>query len=237
MPETGDAIETQATWDDFFVHNPASRHRRRFIKDLIRRYCPHPRSILDVGCADGRLLEELRTDFGARITGIEPHRAEAPERLKGAMGGFHSFSIEESYIRETFDLVVMTEVLEHTRDDGAALDNLARMTAGHLLLTVPAGPLLRTDVTMGHIRHYTPEGLRALAERHGFKTVACFAWGFPFHSLYRYLVDVFAGPVTESFGKRRYGLLQKAIAKALHLLFFLNSGNRGNQLFYLGKNV
>ena len=235
MPETGDAIETQATWDDFFVYNPASRHRRRFIKALIRAHCPRPRSILDVGCADGRLLEELRAEFGSRITGIEPHRDSAPERLKTNMGGFHSFSIEDSALGETFDLTVMTEVLEHTKNDSAAMENLAKMTAGHLLLTVPAGPILNTDVTMGHLRHYTRESLTALAERHGFSTVACFSWGFPFHSLYRVLVDLFPSAVTGSFGKTNYGPLQKATANFLYLLFYMNFSGHGNQLFYLGK--
>ncbi|OGR68451.1 MAG: hypothetical protein A2081_04750 [Elusimicrobia bacterium GWC2_61_19] len=237
MQETTSIKDTHSSWDDFFVYNPASRHRRRIIKSLIRKNCPQARSILDVGCGDGRLLENLQAEFGAKIYGIELNKSSAPERLKGLLSGFHSFNIETSCLPEKFDLVVMTEVLEHTRDDSAAMANLARMTSGHLLLTVPAGPIRSTDVPMGHLRHYTEETLRALAERHGFRTVACFAWGFPFHSFYRTLLDLFPGGVTGTFGRPKYGPLQKAVSNLFYLLFYANLSSSGCQLFYIGEKT
>lgn len=237
MPETAEIKDTHSSWDDFFVYNPASRHRRRFIKALIRAHCPRPRSILDVGCGDGRLLEELRGEFGSAITGVELNQSSAPERLKGELAAFHCFNIEDGALPVAFDLTVMTEVLEHTKDDSAAMANLAKMTAGHLLLTVPSGPIRSTDVPMGHLRHYTEEAIRALAERHGFRTVACFSWGFPFHSLYRALLDLFPAGATGAFGRAKYGPLQKLVSNLLHLLFYLNSARSGCQLFYLGEKT
>lgn len=235
MPELPDVASTQSSWDDFFVYNPVSRHRRRLIKRLIRAHCVPFRTLLDIGCGDGRMLEALRADFGCEIHGLEPNPTSAPERLRGQLAGFYPLDIEKGAAARTFDLITMTEVLEHTADDEAAMANIAAMAGRYLLLTVPAGPIRGTDVPMGHRRHYTERDLRELAGRHGFTPVASFAWGFPFHSLYRVLVDKVADAAMSAFGQTRYGPLQKLVSNLLYLLFFLNIPGRGCQLFYLGE--
>lgn len=229
--------DTQSSWDDFFVYNPASRHRRMIIKGLLRGLGVPFKKILDIGCGSGRMLEELHAEFKSAIYGMEPNCTSAEERLKSVLNGFYPLDIEKSALDATFDLVMMTEVLEHTEDDAKALANVAKMAGRFLLLTVPAGPVRSTDVTMGHKRHYTAAALRGLAERSGFRTLACFAWGFPFHSIYRALLDVAPGQVVSAFGQHRYGPLQKLILNLIYPFFFLNSSKRGCQLFYLGEKL
>lgn len=237
MPDGRRIKDEHSSWDDFFVYNPASRHRRRLMKRLLRAHCGKIASVLDIGCGDGRLLEELRAELGASLHGIEINKSSAPERLKGDLASFHTINVEREALPHTFDLVVLSEVLEHIPDQEAALANISRMAGKYLLLTVPAGPVRKTDVLMGHLRHYTAEELAALTAKHGFRPLACFAWGFPFHSFYRFLLDVFPGAAAGGFGKPRYGFLQKAVSNLLHALFFLNSGGAGCQLFYLGEKT
>lgn len=228
---------THSSWDDFFIYNPASRHRRRIIKGLLRGLGAPFKKALDIGCGSGRMLEELRADFGCEIYGIEPNPTSAADRLKSALNGFYPLDIETGALPGTFDLILMTEVLEHTVDDGAALANVARMAGKYLVLTVPAGPIRDTDVDMGHKRHYTAASLQALVEKNGFRTLSCFAWGFPFHSLYRALLDLAPGQAVSTFGQSRYGTAQKFISGLIHPFFFLNSSKRGCQLFYLGEKL
>ncbi len=70
---------------------------------------------------------------------------------------------------ETYDTVVMVNVLEHIEDDAAAVAGLHRMLkpGGTLLVFVPAMPFLfsRLDEVVGHYRRYTKDVLtRCLAE-------------------------------------------------------------------------
>jgi len=80
-----------------------------------------------------------------------------------------------------FDRVAVVDMLEHAPDEGAFVRELARITraGGRLVVNTPhlKRTLLRrvrhaigqTDEKHGHLRPgYTPEGLRALLESHGF---------------------------------------------------------------------
>src|SRR5438046_4396422 len=51
----------ETKWDDMKRYGPFSRHIRRILKDMIRPL--KIESVLDVGCGQGSLLEELRTEF------------------------------------------------------------------------------------------------------------------------------------------------------------------------------
>ncbi len=74
-----------------------------------------------------------------------------------------------------FDLVVMTDVLEHLDDPGAALRALhARLKpGGSILITVPAGPWMWSDhdVTHHHRRRFRARELDALLRVAGFETI------------------------------------------------------------------
>ena len=109
------------------------------------------------------------------------------------------------------------------------------MTKHWLLVTVPSGKVYPSDKAMGHTRHYSNASLRALMEGAGFKTRRCFQWGFPFHVLYRYLLNLSTDKMLQGFGQETYTVSQIAICQILFLLFFLNVPWRGQQLFYLGE--
>lgn len=128
--------------------------------------------ILDAGCGSGRNMLALAAR-GA-VTGVEL----APEslRIAGArqLGPVLPGSLEEPlpFADGAFDLAVALDVLEHVRDDAAALGELARVVApgGRLLVTVPQYDWLwgEHDVLSHHHRRYTRPLLLARAAAAGF---------------------------------------------------------------------
>jgi SAM-dependent methyltransferase len=224
-------------WTDFFRYNPASRHRRRHIRRLIRDL-PF-RSVLDAGCGNGQLLHSLFSRDPRRasleISAFDLNHEERPPLLSEIGARYRRWDVERAVLPESYDLVISSEVLEHTHDAAAAARNLVSMTNRWLLVTVPAGRIYPSDVAMGHDHHYSAHGLRDLFESLGLETLACFAWGFPFHSLYRRALNLILDPVLEAFGQERYSIGQIAACHLLQVLFFANVPTKGDQLFYLGE--
>lgn len=74
---------------------------------------------------------------------------------------------------QTYDAIVMVNVLEHIEDDGAAVVELARVLkpGGHLLLFVPALSFLfsELDALHGHYRRYHLGPLTRLLQERGFR--------------------------------------------------------------------
>ena len=88
----------------------------------------------------------------------------------------------------SFDAVVAGEVLEHVRDDRAALVEVARVLrpAGVLALSVPAHPAWfgASDRWAGHVRRYSRGGLERSIKGAGLALERVVPWGFPVSALY-----------------------------------------------------
>ncbi len=128
--------------------------------------------ILDVGCGDGLFFEAL-SRFG-EVEGIEPdaslvNNPRWRERIKVARIG----ESPDILPAETYDLVLMLDVLEHISDDSQALAALRRSLkpGARLLLTVPALSWLWSghDVANEHCRRYDRRSLRTVLESSGFR--------------------------------------------------------------------
>jgi SAM-dependent methyltransferase len=130
--------------------------------------------VLDAGCGTGRNLVEFGVLGSAR--GVDAS-ADALEycRRRGfddvVLSGLDSLPFHS----ESFDLVLVTDVLEHLPDDGAALRELRRVTApgGHLLATVPAYRWLWSehDDAHHHLRRYTLRRLTEVVRDSGWEPV------------------------------------------------------------------
>jgi len=126
--------------------------------------------ILDVGCGDGLFFERLER-FG-RVEGVEPDPGLVTDprwRDRITIAPLDPGVLP----RDTYDLVLMLDVLEHIADDRAALDEIrsALRPGGHLLLTVPALRMLwsRHDEVNEHFRRYDRRGLTQLLGSAGFE--------------------------------------------------------------------
>lgn len=129
--------------------NPIQRALIRRFQDsaleLVRRV--DPATVLDLGCGEGYTLSCLAEGgVKAELTGIELD-AEAAAKARARLGDRATIEVgdarELAEAARTFDLVVMTEVLEHIHQPGQMLPILDRLAERAVLLSVPWEPFFR----------------------------------------------------------------------------------------------
>jgi SAM-dependent methyltransferase len=131
----------------------------RHIEERVRRL--DPKSLLDVGCGDGRFLAGMEM-FGLRRCGIDVSRRAI--RFAQAFGDDIDFRVEPVLEhRSRYDLVTAIEVLEHVSDENeveffSAICDRVR-SGGSVLITVPSSVV---PTNRKHYRHYDSERLRWL---------------------------------------------------------------------------
>ncbi len=152
-----------------------------------------PVRILDAGCGEGFTLHKLREErIGKTSIGIE--YSSDSRRLGKKL--FPEVDIRPGDIyhiqwkRDSFDLVVCTEVLEHLTDPSKALLELGRVSSAHILLSVPNEPwfmlsnflrgkyLSRWGNHPEHINHWSTAAFIRFVEGHGY-TIQKIAHPFP----------------------------------------------------------
>lgn len=147
------------------------RGRRRIVgEELARLRLPAVARVLDAGCGSGRILDAL-SRYG-EVSGLDTNPdSVALARERGYEDVREGVVERLPWADETFDLITMLDVLEHTADDHAALSELHRVArpGGYLLVTVPAYQALwaNHDVLNQHYRRYSRGTLRASALRSG----------------------------------------------------------------------
>jgi 2-polyprenyl-3-methyl-5-hydroxy-6-metoxy-1,4-benzoquinol methylase len=105
-----------------------------------------PATALDAGCGEGYLDRVLLDRIpGLDLTGVDASEdALAAARARCPEATFRRCRVEDLADEPgRYDLVICSEVLEHLEDPVAALRELARLTGGHALLTVPWEPLFQ----------------------------------------------------------------------------------------------
>lgn len=123
--------------------------RLRFVRDAIREAFPgrasHELHLLDVGCGNGSQLAIPLARVGFRLKGIDPdaHSIEHARQLANELTNvqFVCARVEDLAAEELFEVVILSEVLEHLEDPRALLmKSIERLTGdGILIVTVPNG--------------------------------------------------------------------------------------------------
>jgi SAM-dependent methyltransferase len=140
-----------------------------------------PRSILEVGCGEGYMLDALaRGGITATLHGVDfsaPAIADAQARLGDRAQLEARDARELADDGRRFDLVMMLEVLEHIPEPAQMLPILERLTHEYLLLSVPWEPLFRgLNLARGkhvsawgndpeHINHWSRRGFLRFVEQ------------------------------------------------------------------------
>jgi SAM-dependent methyltransferase len=185
-------VDFRALYDahpDYVARRRAGSHEqaqvdlevRLFKLPNLMRVLPAPEqvaSVLEIGCATGELIAAMPVRAGGRRVGIDISEAN----IAAARARFPDVEFRCGDFRDSngshFDVVVLSDVLEHVPDDAAFLRDAAAL-ADTVLLNLPLednwlnrrrryGP----DDVSGHLRRYSLADGRALVERAGLDRLA-----------------------------------------------------------------
>ncbi|HEX6308357.1 MAG TPA: class I SAM-dependent methyltransferase [Longimicrobiales bacterium] len=174
--------------DVFRIHADVEQHhwwfaaRRSILRAVVESVVPADGShiVVDIGCGVGANAIAFHPDY--RCIGYDPS-ADAIAFARAANPGvsFHTGGAADAAdALRTADVALLTDVIEHVRDDRALLRAvIAPMRPGtHVLVTVPAGMELWSphDVALGHYRRYDADTLAVVLRELPVETVfmSCF---------------------------------------------------------------
>jgi SAM-dependent methyltransferase len=155
--------------------------QRETARRILDRIAPHlakeSARLLDLGCWVGFLPAEAEAR-GWRSVGIEPSKYASEYARKELGLDVRSEDLFEADLpEESFDVVVLGDVIEHLIDPGAALDRIGRLVVpdGHLAMMLPDSGS-RVARLMGrrwwsviptHVQYFTRGSMATLLRRHG----------------------------------------------------------------------
>lgn len=183
---TEDGVVIGNVYDKYGSNNPIVKRLVRGFESALRDLMTlaSPLSINEIGCGEGYWV--LRwNELGVASRGCDFSSQIIELARKNAMGcGLPSSLFEQRSIyeldkgRDSADLVVCCEVLEHLEFPEAGLQALQRVVSNYLILSVPNEPLwcalnffrgkyiTRLGNTPGHIQHWSKNGFYRLVSKY-----------------------------------------------------------------------
>jgi len=169
-----------------------------------------PGLTLDAGCGTGEYSIFL-TNKGHKVTAFDPSSfavrtlsenggaALGIEAQTNTIDGFHSI--------EKFNNIVSIEVIEHIKQDQAAVRKLYSLLQerGTMIISTPARAFLysEADRISGHYRRYSGSGFRKILINAGFSEVKIKNYGFPLLFIYLLMRKLFLSKIiTRHFSKK-----------------------------------
>jgi 2-polyprenyl-3-methyl-5-hydroxy-6-metoxy-1,4-benzoquinol methylase len=181
-----DGVVTGNTYDKYGSGNPVVRRLMRGFEGALDELfaLAAPRSVLDVGCGEGVLVQRWAERLGGgRVVGVDLEE----ESIQAGWAEHAAANLEYRVVatgalpfaENEFDLASAIEVLEHVPDPERSLAEMARCARSHLLVSVPREPLWRMlnmargaywaalGNTPGHLNHWSRRSFVALLAGHG----------------------------------------------------------------------
>jgi 2-polyprenyl-3-methyl-5-hydroxy-6-metoxy-1,4-benzoquinol methylase len=138
--------------------------------------------VLDVGCATGLFMESAK-EAGYAVSGLDisAFAVEVARRKFGEAAIFHGALEQLAETGKQFDVITMSDYIEHVRDPLAAFESAAKLLrpGGCLLIQTPnaASTSARlmgrrwTHYKLEHLWYFTPAAASALADKAGLRTL------------------------------------------------------------------
>jgi len=143
-----------------------------------------PASIYEVGCGEGywtlqwlgKGIAVRGSDFSEKVINLARENVRSRGFSPSIFSARSIYNIEPG--RDSADLIVCCEVLEHLENPEAGLVSLQRVAIDHVILSVPREPIWRTlnllrrkywrntGNTPGHIQHWSSKEFIELVDRY-----------------------------------------------------------------------
>lgn len=225
---------------DYWRKMAAPRFRVATVLDVLSREAPS--NIVDLGCGNGALAEEMHRRFPhARIAGVDLSEFQVAANAKRLPWGqwltADLGAASPPSLGVTFDAIVTSEVVEHVDDPEAFVRNARALAKPNalLVLTTQSGNVHETEKRVGHLRHFEVDAMRSMLNRNGWRAERVWNAGYPFHDLSKWYANLNVDKSMANFGDKPYGWKEDAICAALRLAFRLNSKRLGAQLFAVAR--
>lgn len=184
---------TRVTWKgapaEAQTSGPRFAARSRLLDTIFE--AERPARALDIGCGRGAVTRLLARRAGKVLAtevteqGVRAASEALLEHDNVTVRLANLFDAGSSDLSPDgpFDLILLSEVLEHLDDDAGALETVNGLLAddGLLVITVPRDPAFWSieDEMWGHKRRYTRDGLLGRLKDAGFQPQTVWTWGFP----------------------------------------------------------
>lgn len=168
------------------------KRRIREVVDALSRHCPGGElSVLDIGAADGVMLDAVRSGLSVkRAVGVELFRELIERRKSDSIEILQGKGEELPFGPGEFDAVLICSVIEHVDDAEKTLAEAGRVLKddGRLVITAVNGLLDKAASLLGikpddHLRTYTVAELSGRLEAHGFRVLEARSFGPVFYNL------------------------------------------------------
>ncbi len=232
----------EAGRDDYWRRMAAPRART---ETFLRLLSEEPaRSLVDLGCGNGRLVAEIASrNPSLRLAGLDLSEAQVEENRRRTPGAeWKAFDlVSENPLPDTFagsfDVAVASELIEHLPAPEQMLLHARQLVrpGGRLLLSTQSGPLRETERRVGHLRHWSAAEIADLLVKSGWRVERAWNEGYPFHDLSKWWANRDPDRTMARFSERPYGTSEKVVCALLRGAFRLNSRRRGAQLYAVAR--
>jgi trans-aconitate methyltransferase len=180
-------VDLKEIADQQSKRHPWEKVRAKFIQRIVKEFAPESFRILDIGCGDGYIAQQLLKDLSpSEYIGIDTNLTSEQIDFYNKKNPEVTFSNDGKYASgKQFDLVLLLDVIEHIEDDENFIMQIVSenlVNNSKMLITVPAFPFLygSHDTLLGHHRRYTQNKLKGIVKKSNCKTLAS---GYMFASL------------------------------------------------------
>lgn len=193
-------LTVKKTTDNYRKHTAKNPVQRWLIRNFEKTLAKEVKkikvsSILDAGCGEGFTLEYLRNEkIGKTYEGIDflKRAIEIGKKIHPKIKLKEASIYKLPYKKDSFDIVLCTEVLEHLEDPQKAVEEMFRVSKKYVLVSVPNEPIFmgsnflrgknwsRLGNDIEHINHWTFFGIENFVKKNAGVKVKVVSKKYPF---------------------------------------------------------
>lgn len=231
-------VDYESWWKKYIninKYDPGTKMRKEIIENEIKN--KKVNKILDLGCGSGELLVDINSKypdkllFGGDISVVAMNELEKYNVTEKLFKVDLNKIIE---IKEKFDMVVMSELIEHLSNWKFVFTKLSGLLnkGGMVIITTQSGKKYYHHKKVGHLQHFNGAEICKELRNGGFKICRVVNMGWPFMNIKNVLASKY---MKKYDGKVRF--VDKLLMKIFYYLYKISSKNRGPQLIVIAEKL